>query len=148
SGDINFNGATSSALSETVQPSTALNLIADPNPATVLNTETFTATVTVVNGSGTPTGSVSFLDGNAILGTKPLGASLQAVAQIGFLISGTHSITAQYNGDANFAGSSATLSLFVKDFTETGLSPVQPAAFGSPVTFNATVGLDSGSGTA
>lgn len=145
SGDISFTGATSSVLSEVVQSSTAASLIANPNPVTALSTETFTATVAVVNGSGTatPSGSVSLWEGNAILITKPLDANLQAVFQIEFLISGTHSMTAQYNGDANFAGSSATVQVFVKDLTETALAPLSPAAFGSPVTFTASVGNDS-----
>src|SRR5437867_821458 len=67
---------------------------------------TFTATVSPVPAVGTPTGSVSFFDGTTLLATAPLNAAGQASLVTRRLQTvGSHSITAVYNGDANFTGS-------------------------------------------
>ena len=69
---------------------------------------TFTATVNgVAPGAGTPTGTVTFRDGPADLGTGTLNASGQATFITSGMAAGTHSITAQYNGDSNFNGSTS-----------------------------------------
>ena len=56
-------------------------------------------------GSGTPTGTVTFKDGAATLGTGPLNGSGQATFTTSSLGIGPHSITAAYGGDANFLAS-------------------------------------------
>src|SRR3989449_947962 len=69
---------------------------------------TFTATVSPVPAVGTPTGSVSFFDGTTLLATAPLNAAGQASLVTRRLQTvGSHSITAVYNGDANFTGSTS-----------------------------------------
>src|SRR5262249_43419688 len=60
-------------------------------------------------GAGTPTGTVTFMDGAVILGTATVGADGRATFTTSFTATGGHTITAVYNGDANFAGSSQTL---------------------------------------
>ena len=78
---------------------------------------TFTATVKPT-GVGTPTGSVSFYDGVALLGSSTLTAGSATIATA--LIAGTHTLTAVYAGDANFTGStSAVLTETVSDFSFT-----------------------------
>ncbi|MGD0089914.1 MAG: MBG domain-containing protein, partial [Planctomycetota bacterium] len=67
---------------------------------------TFTATVTP-QCSGTPTGSVTFLDGSIVLGTATL-ASAQATFSASSLAYGLHNITAVYSGDANCVGSTSS----------------------------------------
>ena len=115
------------------------------NPSTFGQSVTFTATVT--SGTGTPTGSVTFKDGGATLGTGPLngGAATFVTSALGI---GVHSITAEYSGDSNFnASMSDVLTQTVnKVNTATALtgSP-NPSTFGQPVTFTATV--TSGAGT-
>jgi len=83
---------------------TATLLNSSPNPSSLGQTVSFTATVTALKGfnEGTPTGIVSFLDGTTNLGFSSLTNGI-ATLQIGTLSVGTHNITASYSGDANFA---------------------------------------------
>ncbi len=69
---------------------------------------TFVATVSdSSNGStGTPTGSVQFLDGSTPLGTVALSGST-ATFTTTFATTGTHYITAAYLGDNNFAANTS-----------------------------------------
>jgi hypothetical protein len=48
----------------------------------------------------TPTGTVTFLDGNTVLGTAALDATGTAVLTTSTLTGGQHNITASYSGDA------------------------------------------------
>src|SRR5208337_232812 len=64
-------------------------------------------TATVSSASGTPSGSVVFSDGTAPIGTVPL-ANGTAVLSTWVSGIGTHSITAAYQGDANFASSTSS----------------------------------------
>ena len=74
---------------------------------------TFTATVTPESGStATPTGSVTFEEGKAVLGTSSLDNGV-ATFSIGSLAVGSHVITAVYSGDANFATGSGVTSVTV-----------------------------------
>jgi len=121
-GDIAFAASTSAVLAQQVKtasgsgPSgpgtsaagtTSTSLTSSPNPSTPGQPVTFTATITA-NGSGTPTGSVTFEDGSNTLGTEALNAG-QANLVISSLSAGTHSITAVYSGDSSFSGSTSTV---------------------------------------
>ncbi|MGH9687958.1 MAG: Ig-like domain-containing protein [Candidatus Acidiferrales bacterium] len=75
---------------------------------------TFTAKVTPASGSGTPTGTVTFLDDTAKLGSVTLNGSGVATLTTTALPIGTDAITAAYGGDQNFAAStSATVAVSV-----------------------------------
>jgi hypothetical protein len=64
----------------------------------------------VAPGAGTPTGTVTFKDGNVVLGTAPVGADGTARFTTSFAAAGNHAITAVYGGDGNFlSGTSAVL---------------------------------------
>ena len=80
------------------------------NPSTVGQSVTFTATVSSGAGGGpTPTGTVVFKDGSTTLGQCTLSAGGCSLATSA-LTAGSHSITANYSGDAAYAASvSATL---------------------------------------
>jgi hypothetical protein len=95
-----------------LQANTATSLTSNHDPSIVGQAVTFTATTTpVAPGGGIPTGGVTFKDGATVLATMTLNASGQATFTTSTLTLGTHSITATYSGDANFAGSnSASLS--------------------------------------
>ena len=68
---------------------------------------TFTATVKSEDGTtAVPTGTVTFKAGNTLLGTAKLQQGRSSVV-IPRLAAGSHSITAQYSGDANFAVSTS-----------------------------------------
>ena len=70
-GNSGYMNSTSPDFAQTVnQSSTQSTLSASPNPALSGQTVVFTATVTAVGpGAGTPTGTVTFYDGNQVLGT-------------------------------------------------------------------------------
>ncbi|MBZ5554812.1 MAG: tandem-95 repeat protein, partial [Acidobacteriia bacterium] len=76
------------------------------NPSNVGQAVTFTAVVT--SGAGTPTGTVTFNEGATALGTGTLSAGTASLMTVS-LSAGTHSITAVYNGDASFAGSTSAV---------------------------------------
>ncbi len=92
---------------------TTTTLNVTPNPAAPGQAVTLNAAVTTT-ATGTPTGSVTFLDGTTTLGTAALSAQGMATLAISTLAAGAHSVTAQYGGDASFAASaSGTVSLVV-----------------------------------
>ena len=144
-GDVTFTGSTSSAITQTVLPKTATTttLNSSLNPSYVRQSVTFTATVSPSGASGVMT----FYDGGTILGTGPMNSSGQAILTTSALTSGSHSITAFYGGDSNFATSaSAALTQTVnKVSTSTGLtlSP-NPSTFGQSVTITAAVTSTAG----
>ena len=142
-----FAASTSPALSQTVNPAPTVTVLgSSSNPATVGNSVTFTAGV--FSGFATPTGSVTFKDGNTTLGTGTLDAGGNAAFTTSALAAGSHSITAAYAGGANFAAStsSALAEIVTPVSTVTKLaSSLNPANVGSSVTF--TAGVVSGSGT-
>jgi len=115
-GDGNYNGSTSAPITQTVNvapASTTTTVGSSANPSEFKNAVTFT--VTVKSAAGTPTGTVRFLDGNTIFGTGTLSVSGQTMVTTSGLSIGSHSITAAYVGDGNFAGStSAVLTQSVK----------------------------------
>jgi hypothetical protein len=143
SGDTNYAGSTSSAVTQTVNKvTTATTLTSSLNPSTFGQAVTLTATV---SPSG-PTGTVQFFDGATPLGTVALSGGTASLTTA-TLVAGAHSITATYSGDASFNGStSAAVTQTVnKITTATALtSSLDPSVFGQPVTFTATVNPSSG----
>jgi hypothetical protein len=88
---------------------TATALTSSLNPSPFGQAVTFTATVTVQPGfdkKDTPTGTVSFSDGTTNIGSSPVSTGV-ATFPISTLMVGTHSITATYSGDTNFATSTS-----------------------------------------
>lgn len=87
--------------------STTTSLTATPNPVNAGASLTLTATVTTA-ASGTPTGSVDFLDGSTVLQTVAVSAQGIATLSLSTLSAGSHSLSAQYAGDAGFAASTSS----------------------------------------
>jgi streptogramin lyase len=118
-----FTGSTSAIVAETVNPAAkATSLRASANSVLTGRPVTFAATVTAVApGAGTPTGTVTFMDGHTVLGTGALNSSGAATLTISSLPVGQHAITAVYSGAATFAGSASASA------TETILATPQPA---------------------
>ncbi len=121
SGDANFSTSTSPVDIQTVnKAATTTTLSSFPNPSTSGQTVVLTAQVTATPpGAGTPTGTVTFRDGATVLGTGTLDGSGKAMLSVPGLSVGTHSLTATYSGDANFNGSSGSLSQTVNGRTTT-----------------------------
>jgi hypothetical protein len=107
-------GSGSGTGSHTVnQAATTVAVTSSPDPSVVGETVTLTATVTVTSpGSGSPTGTVTFKNGTTVLGAAPLvgsgTSSSQAVFTTAAIPAGTHTLTAQYLGSADYSGSSGT----------------------------------------
>ncbi len=104
-GDGNNAPSTSALLVQKVVANiaaTATSLNATENTAPFAKTWNLTATV--VAASGKPTGTITFKDGSTILGTAALSNGTGALEAI-TLHGGPHSFTAEYSGDANYAGS-------------------------------------------
>ncbi len=78
------------------------------NPSTYGDSVTLTATVS--GSGGTPTGTVTFKDGTATLGTGTLNGSGQATFTTNKLsaVASPHSLTAVYGGDSNFNPSTSS----------------------------------------
>jgi hypothetical protein len=122
-GDANFLAASSNVISYSVArggSTTAITTSATPSVAGA--NITFTASVTPAT-SGTPTGSIAFMDGSAILTTVPLTSSSAIYSTNAFTTPGSYSITAVYSGDVNFTGSvSSTLSEVITGVPDFSLS--------------------------
>jgi hypothetical protein len=97
------------------QAPASVSLVASANPVLVTNAVTFKATV--ASADGTPTGSVSFLDGTTLLGSVVL-SSGTASYTTSSLDAATHSITAVYSGSSNFVSvTSSALAELVQDYS-------------------------------
>jgi Bacterial Ig-like domain (group 3) len=106
-GDPNFPSS-STTLTQTVNPKktgTTTALKASKNPSKSGESVTFMASVTPGGGSGLATGTVTFMDGSTALGTEPLNKSGRIAFATSRLAVGRHLIVANYDGDADFAGS-------------------------------------------
>nr|WP_263371142.1 Ig-like domain repeat protein [Granulicella cerasi] len=95
----------SGSIALTIQPPAVVSanvaLYTNTTTAAVGSAVTFTAVVTAVNSSATPTGTVNFYDGGKLLGagTASTGAWYYTTSA---LAAGSHVITIAYSGDSTF----------------------------------------------
>ncbi|HEY1993194.1 MAG TPA: Ig-like domain repeat protein [Edaphobacter sp.] len=149
-GDSAYSAATSAVLTEVVGRIPTVTTIAASAAAQLLHTGvTFTANVTAPSPNAT--GTVTFMEGTAILGTATLSANggvivtLTTNANAAFattgLVTGSHQIVAVYSGDSTFAPStSAPVPNLVEDFTNTNSGPASQNIFpGATTTYNFTL---------
>jgi hypothetical protein len=144
----NFNGSgTSNTVSEVIKPAaTATTLTSSPSPPIAGGNTILTATITVTQGISTPTGTVTFTSGAAILGSAKVAASGIATLTVTFS-PGSQSIVATYSGDANDVGSASApllLSVQIATSSSTVTSNLNPSVVLSPVTFSVTVTSNGG----
>jgi len=122
-GDANDAPSASSppvVVSVGLEPTTT-TLSAKPNPGTVGQNVTLTATVS----PGTATGTVSFYDGTNLLGTTAMAGGIAAFSTP-TLTAGNHSLTATYSGDSNNATS--TSAAVVESVTGTSTAAPNPVS--------------------
>jgi hypothetical protein len=140
---------------ETSTPAaTTTSLSASSTQATSGQAITFTAAVAPKSGSDVPTGTVAFSDGATQLGTVSLNSAAAAAFDTSSLAIGSHSISAVYSGDANFAASTSTpvpvtISTPAKITTTTSiLASATQLTAGQNATFTSSVAPQSGTGVA
>jgi len=141
-GDANYTASTSLALTQTINPAgSATTVAAGPSPASFGQAVTLTATVVPSVTGSLATGTVTFLDGTTTLGSASLSNNVAQIS-VGSFAAGSHSITAKYAGDRNFAASVSTaVSETVNPAaTSTALtSSANPSLVKTSVTFTAKV---------
>ena len=146
-GDANYGPSTSEAANQVINNGTATSLTIAPNPAGVGQTVTFTATVSPPAATGT----VTFRDGAAVLGSVPLAGGSTSLSTT-TLVAGSHPITASYSGDTAYNSStSATVTAVVNTpstaTTTTLTSTPNPVTAGQTVTMTAAVSPSTATGT-
>jgi hypothetical protein len=134
---------------------TMTTLMSSLNPAASGQSVTFTAAVAgTTTNTPLPTGSVTFFDGTTTLTTVTLNGSAKATFTTSSLSAGSHSITAVYGSDANYAPSTSSVLTEVVNgpatvgTTTTLIGSPNPATVGQTVTLTATVAEVGGSGVA
>ncbi|WP_420236703.1 pectinesterase family protein [Telmatobacter bradus] len=155
SGSANYSAATPVDVSFTIQqgtPSIGLTLSSGSSPSTVDESLTFTATVTSTVGS--PSGTVTFLDGTTTLSSVSLTSGAAAYTTTA-LAAGSHSITAVYSGNTNFTTiTSSTLSQSVvtvvistgsSSSSDSGSGNSQTVAAGDTATYSVSILPSAGS---
>lgn len=149
SGDSSFSPATSANLVQQVAlPGATVQLSSNANPSIVNQSVTFTAAVS--GPPGIPTGTVTFLDNGALLGTATLNASGQATLSSTTLLVGIHAITVTYSGDTNYSPSISDnlLQVVGSPSATIGLTSSQnPSTALQSVTFTATLSSPLGTPT-
>jgi large repetitive protein len=114
SGDANYAASTSTATAQTVnQAATTSFVTSNADPSTTGQTVTYTATIAVTApGTGTPpaTDTVTFKDNGTTIACAAGSAAFNgttATCLVKYTATGTHPITAVFNGDANYAASTS-----------------------------------------
>ncbi|HEU5001333.1 MAG TPA: Ig-like domain repeat protein [Actinomycetota bacterium] len=152
SGDASFSASTSATFSQEVDKAGSATALTSARSPTVFGQPvTFTATVAAAGaGSGQPTGSVDFFADGVAFGTSPLAGQVAVSPPIASLAAGSHTVTATYRGDGSFAAStgSATQVVDAAATTVALTAAPNPARYGQPITFSATVtAVPPGAGT-
>jgi large repetitive protein len=148
----NFQSSKATPLSPQVaQANTTTALASSATPTSFGSTVTFTASVSpVAPGAGVPTGSITFTIDSTNSQTVTLNATGQAILTQSTLTRGSHTITAQYTGDSNFAASTTSLTQQITNAATTTTLTETPtsAVYGQAVTYTAVVAsAPSGLGT-
>jgi len=146
-GDTNFNGSTSAILVQVISgvaAHTSTSLVSSLNPSTAGASVTFTATLNA-EGQTAPSGNINFFDGATQLGSIAISPNKTAAFTTSALTGGSHTITATYVGDANYATSTSPALTQVVNAIATATSVVSslnPSTPGASVTFTATVNVE------
>jgi hypothetical protein len=114
SGDSTFANSNASTAQTVNKAATSTLVTTSANPVAVGQSLTFTATIlAAAQATGMPSGTVLFqIDGSSVgspVAVTTAGTATTASFSTSTLTGGTHTVTATYSGDNNFAGSSGTL---------------------------------------
>ncbi|MBI3409393.1 MAG: Ig-like domain repeat protein [Planctomycetes bacterium] len=145
-GTTNVQASSGTVTQAVAKAASTLTLTASPASSTFGQSVTFTAAVGITApGAATLTGqTVTFLDGATSLGTGTLDATGKATLTTSALVVASHSITANYAGNASVLASSGNIPSYVvakATSTTTLTSSANPGVTGQSITFTATVNL-------
>jgi alpha-tubulin suppressor-like RCC1 family protein len=141
-----FTDSNSPTLTQTVNKAdTSITVASSDITSGYQSSVIFNATVTVTgSGSGTPTGTVTFKDGDTTLGTKTL-SSGTATYTTSSLAIGNHTITAEYSGSTNYNSStSSSISQVVTEALAISTVAMRPGFMG--MAYTQTLKATGGSG--
>jgi len=147
SGDGIYPITTSSPVSEPVTSfDPTVGLSADLRPAQPGQSVTLRVTLSVPQGYRQPTGTVTFADGGAALGTSALDSGGHASMTVSSFDVGDHLLTATYNGDTTYPSTqSAGLPLAVRPPVSVGMaSSSNPSVPGQGVAVAVVVASQDG----
>lgn len=156
SGDANFDPLPNDPLALTIAPlSTTTKLTSSLNPAHTGQAVTLTATLASTYPGNTapalrPTGTVDFFNGTTRIGTGTVTSAGVATLTTTFSTAGVQSLSAVYNGDAGYSGSTGTLSETIVSTSTPHVpkvylaSSANPAVVGQAVTFSVYVSPNGG----
>jgi hypothetical protein len=158
SGDGSYKAQTSNTATFTItQATTAVSILQPPTPTTATSGVNFGITAFVDTNSigNAPTGTVTFFNGATQIGapapltpTTDANGFVAATATITTSLTATGTITAIYNGDANYTASvkSAPVTVTVQgpDFSVSGVTPVTITTLGQPGT--SVISVTAGAG--
>ncbi|HLK62359.1 MAG TPA: Ig-like domain-containing protein [Bryobacteraceae bacterium] len=114
---------------------TSLQVSSSTNPSSPCQPVTFTATINPASATGT----VTFFDGTATLGSAQISNGSASIT-VPSLTTGTHQIQARFTSTTGFAGSSAQLAQVVSGAAAATLtSSLNPSSFSQNVTFSVNV---------
>ncbi|MFD3488231.1 Ig-like domain repeat protein, partial [Streptomyces sp. NPDC058665] len=143
-GDGTFDPSSSGLVNQVVNAADTTTVVtAGPNPSVCGETVTLCATVTIdPPGTGTPTGTVTFIGPGGLNQTVTLDATGEACITTTALATGT--ITVTYNGDDCAASSTGSVDVTVNqaDTTTVVTAGPDPSVCGQPVTLCATVTVE------
>ena len=150
SGDANYTTISSAVLTQVVSNyAVQVTLTSSINPSVINQQTMLTATVTPTagqSGAPTPTGTITFKDGNTTLGTGTLVNGV-ATLPVTYTAPGNHQLTAVYSGDSNYpAATSAVLIQVVTNYNSqsTLTTSINPAYVTQTTTLTATVSAVAG----
>jgi len=134
--DDNPSACQATSTTTPVAAATTATVTSSLNPAIAGEAITFSGKIR--SSGGTPTGTVTFLDGTTKLGTGTL-SSGTATFKTSSLTAGVHNITASYAGDTSFKASTSTALAETVDHPGT-----PPGTYTIPIKANGTAGTNGG----
>jgi hypothetical protein len=145
SGDANYTSNSSSPLTETV--SLAQPIVTLSGPANAVDVGSSVLLTGTLSGPGvTPTGTLSVMDGAAILASQTLAANGRFSFSTSSLALGTQTLSVVYSGDSdNTPATSGAISVTIQQApTATALSTsTNPGTVGQSITLTASVASES-----
>jgi hypothetical protein len=144
-----LGGVSISLQAQTGSASDSTVLLASPSTLSQGGSVSLTATVTPTNAGTSPTGTVKFLYGSQYLGAASLsqGSATLSGPTTG-IVPGTYDVTAQYEGDANYAPSlSSAVPVTISPYATTTSVSVAHASVIEGAHDNITVTVANSAGT-